>query len=167
MVRQDLTRRGKYLLFWRQWPSNWEPSEFSLHGRSYSCVEQYMMAEKARLFGDSSTLAKIMRTRDPAEQKALGRAVQGYVESRWAAVRYDVVLAGTVEKYRQNEALRALLLATSDDEVFVEASPVDTVWGIGIGAKHPDAGNPAKWRGQNLLGKAVTEARGVIRRERP
>ncbi len=39
-------------LFWGDWPSNWQPSPFTLDGVVYNCVEQWMMAEKARCFGD-------------------------------------------------------------------------------------------------------------------
>ena len=39
------------IIFWHGWPSQWHPSPFLL-GIRYGCCEQYMMAEKARLFGD-------------------------------------------------------------------------------------------------------------------
>lgn len=164
MSRAGLTVRGRYALFWGQWPSNWEHSPFTLDGERYNCVEQYMMAEKARLFKDEKALKRIMAATDPRDQKRYGREVAGYDEARWSAVRYGVVLKGTLEKYRQNEGLRALLLATGDLQ-FVEASPDDRVWGIGMRADDPDSGSPGRWRGQNLLGKAITEAREVIRRE--
>jgi predicted NAD-dependent protein-ADP-ribosyltransferase YbiA (DUF1768 family) len=60
-------------------------------------------------------------------------------------------------------ALRAFLLATGD-KVLVEASPRDTIWGIGMGAENPDARDPARWRGHNLLGFALMEARARLRR---
>lgn len=165
MNRKDLTRRGKFLLFLKQWPSNWEMSDFVVDGVTYNCVEQYMMAEKARTFGDDGALKEVMGAAHPRDQKSAGRAVRGYVEETWSKARYSVVLTATVEKYRQNEGLRARLLATQDDETFVEAAPYDTVWGIGLAADHPDAGDPQKWRGQNLLGRAITEARSAVRAE--
>jgi hypothetical protein len=164
MPRKNMTIRGNYALFWGQWPSNWEASPFTIDGKSYTCVEQWMMAEKARLFGDTVAEARIMATADPADQKRYGRGVKGYVEDQWAAVRYQIVLRGVVEKYRQNEHLREKLLATGDLQ-FVEASPEDRVWGIGMRATDPGADNPRQWRGQNLLGKATTEARETIRAE--
>jgi ribA/ribD-fused uncharacterized protein len=154
--------RNGYAVFWGSWPSNWEPSTFIIDKVRYNCVEQYMMAEKARLFGDEEVRAKILASPYPKAQKAFGRKVRGYNDAAWSAVRYSIVLAGTLEKYKQNAELRALLLDTGD-AVFVEASPSDAIWGIGLPEDSPDATNPSKWRGQNLLGKAITEVRGLIR----
>jgi len=53
------------------------------------------------------------------------------------------------------------LIATGD-RVLVEASPRDTIWGIGMGASNPDAKDPTKWRGRNLLGFALMEARASL-----
>jgi predicted NAD-dependent protein-ADP-ribosyltransferase YbiA (DUF1768 family) len=44
----------------------------------------------------------------------------------------------------------------------VEASPRDRVWGIGLGAQNLNAGWPSEWRGQNLLGFALTAVRGLL-----
>ncbi len=63
--------RFKYLFFWGHTPpadgivnqsclSQWWPCRFEVDGVTYSCTEQYMMAEKARLFGDEAMLASIM-----------------------------------------------------------------------------------------------------------
>ena len=54
--------------------------------------------------------------------------------------------------------LLAALLATAPNRL-VEASPMDRIWGIGMAASNPDATNPGKWRGQNLLGAILTRLR--------
>lgn len=154
--------RDGYALFWGQWPSNWQMSPMELDGVQYNCVEQYMMAEKARLFGDEDARARILSSGEPREQKHLGRTVRGFDEAVWGKARYQVVLRGTIEKYRQNHELRSLLLATGEAE-FVECSPTDTVWGIGMRRENPGSTDPKRWRGLNLLGKAITEARAIIR----
>jgi ribA/ribD-fused uncharacterized protein len=159
-----LTVKKGFAFFWGQWPSNWEPAYFELNGSHYSCVEQHMMAEKARLFKDKATLDSIMKTHDPDEQKRLGRSVKGYDEATWARVRYNIVLQGTLEKYRQNHDLRSELLGT-DDLVFVEASPYDNVWGIVMRSDDAGATDPTKWKGQNLLGQCISQARAIIRSE--
>jgi ribA/ribD-fused uncharacterized protein len=46
--------------------------------------------------------------------------------------------------------------------VLVEASPRDRVWGIGMGASHPDAARPSHCRGTNLLGFALMNVRDQL-----
>ena len=53
------------------------------------------------------------------------------------------------------------LLATAGT-ILVEASPLDTLWGIGYDAKHPRAANKKTWRGTNWLGYILTELREVF-----
>ncbi len=161
MARRDLTRKGPYLFFHGQWPSNWEASPMTIDGIVYTCVEQYMMAEKCRTFGDQKTLARVMATADPEDQKRYGRQAGPYNEEAWAARRYWAVLRGTLEKYRQNHHLMAFL-ANEPTGIFVEASPSDTVWGIGMSQTDAGIEDPANWRGTNLLGKAITQARDLL-----
>ena len=166
MSDKGIVIRDGYLLFWDGWPSNWEPCQFTLMGTTYNCVEQFMMAAKARTFGDSAALEKIMASANPRDQKQYGRAIENYDDKQWCDIRYEVVVDGTVEKYRQNPSLREKLMAT-EDLIFVEASPYDTVWGIGMRSSDPYATIPSKWRGTNLLGLAITEARAFLRSESP
>ena len=49
-------------------------------------------------------------------------------------------------------------------DFLVEASPYDGIWGIRLAASSPEARDPAKWRGQNLLGFALMEVRDELRR---
>lgn len=76
---------------------------------------------------------------------------------------YSIVLNGNWCKFSQNPSLRDFLLSTKD-QVLVEASPYDAIWGIGLSADSPDAQNPHNWRGQNLLGFALMEVRDELRR---
>lgn len=146
--------------------SQWWPCRFQVRGVEYRSAEQFMMAGKARLFGDDATLARILAEPDPAKVKRLGRAVRGFEEERWRAHRFELVSYGSVEKFRQDEVLRATLEATAE-AILVEASPSDRIWGVGLSRQSPAVADPAKWRGLNLLGFALTRARGVLRGERP
>jgi ribA/ribD-fused uncharacterized protein len=158
-----------YLLFWGHTPkvegnvdasclSQWFPASFEIDGIAYRTAEHWMMAEKARLFGDEAALAKVLTSKSPAEAKAEGRAVRGFVEEDWERARLEAVVLGNVAKFGQNAALGAFLRNTRD-RVLVEASPRDQIWGIGMGASNVDARIPARWRGRNLLGFALMETR--------
>ena len=54
---------------------------------------------------------------------------------------------------------------STGDSVLVEASPYDAVWGIRLAASSPEAQDPMKWRGQNLLGFALMEVLDELFRE--
>lgn len=173
---RDAARAGqsfRYEFFWTHHPaadgrvtaaclSQWWPCAFTLDGAAYTSTEQWMMAGKARLFGDEGTLAAILATDDPAEVKKLGRAVRGFDEARWRAVRFKLVTRGNVAKFAQDPALKDFLLGTGD-AVLVEASPFDAVWGIGLGATSQGADDPLCWEGENLLGFALMRARRALR----
>lgn len=45
--------------------SQWWRSDFVIDGVSYNCAEQYMMAQKALLFGDEDVYRQIMRQNEP------------------------------------------------------------------------------------------------------
>lgn len=123
-----------------------------------------MMAKKARLFHDDDALQKIMQAYDPMNQKKMGRRVQGYVDALWKEHCLNTVVRGNVAKFSQNEKLRDFLLSTGD-KILVEASPKDSVWGIGLGEESPEAINPRRWSGTNLLGFALMEVRDIIKNQ--
>ena len=66
-----------------------------------------------------------------------------------------------MSKFSQNKELWEFLKNTKD-RILVEASPRDRIWGIGMGKANPDAENPMKWKGKNLLGFAITEVRDIL-----
>jgi len=68
----------KFTFFWKNGLSQWKYRIFHVNNIRYTHAEQYMMSEKARLFGDNETLIKIMQTDNPREQKRLGREVKGF-----------------------------------------------------------------------------------------
>lgn len=138
--------------------SQWYPCQFEVGGVTYTSAEQYMMAEKARLFGDEEIRTEILSISDPRTCKALGRKVKNFDKAVWDKKKEGIVRNGNFEKFMQNDALRNFLLSTGD-KVFVEASPTDRVWGIGLGKNNPDALDPQKWRGQNRLGFTLMAVR--------
>ncbi|MEM9075233.1 MAG: NADAR family protein [Myxococcota bacterium] len=141
--------------------SQWFPASFVINGTIYPTAEHWMMAGKARLFGDNDMLQKILAADEPGKAKAFGRRVRNYEDEAWAEARYGLVVEGNVEKFSQNASLRTFLCNTGK-RVLVEASPKDDIWGIGLAASDADASDPLKWRGTNLLGFALMEARERI-----
>jgi len=155
---------SNFTFFWQNRSpfSNWYPSKFSCNGVDYTRGEQYMMHQKALLFGDTSVAEAIMLTDNPKEQKDLGRMVSNYDDKVWSAKRIDIMVEGLFEKFNQNENLKQALLDTGDTEI-VEASPYDLIWGIGYTEDRPEAQDKSKWRGQNLLGIVLMKVRDKIR----
>ena len=144
--------------------SQWWPAEFTVDGLPYPTAEHYMMAEKARLFGDDEVLERVLQAAEPSQAKALGRKVSGFDSTRWEARRLEIVIAGNLAKFGQHADLRAYLLGTSPKRL-VEASPVDRIWGIGLAADDPRASDPSQWQGLNLLGEALMRVREKLAAE--
>ncbi|MFD7477865.1 NADAR family protein [Streptomyces sp. NPDC059837] len=161
--------RVKYLHFWGHRPrpdgqvsasclSQWWPSPFVVDGVSYATAEHWMMAGKARLFGDAEAERRAIEAASPALAKKAGRLVRGFDEATWQRERFGIVVEGSVHKFAAHPELRAFLLGTRA-RVLVEASPMDRVWGIGLATDDERTANPERWRGLNLLGFALMEAR--------
>ncbi len=161
--------RVKYLHFWGHRPrpdgrigasclSQWWPSPFTVDGVEYATAEHWMMASKARLFGDAEAERKAVAASSPAQAKKIGRLVRGFDDAVWQRERFAIVAEGSVHKFAAHADLLAFLLGTGN-LVLVEASPLDRVWGIGLAADDERAMDPARWRGPNLLGFALMAAR--------
>jgi ribA/ribD-fused uncharacterized protein len=163
----------KYLHFWGHQPetdgtagkgclSQWYAAPFEVAGEQYATAEHWMMAEKARLFGDPDAERAAIDAPNPALAKAAGRTVRDFDDDVWVRERFEIVVRGNVHKFAAHSDLREFLLSTSS-RVLVEASPRDRLWGIGMSVNNENAENPAAWRGLNLLGFALMEARERLR----
>jgi ribA/ribD-fused uncharacterized protein len=149
-------------LFWRHQFGQWTLRTMTdPDGVSYNCCEQYMMAKKSVLFDDSATYEKIMQETHPEQQQHLGRTVCGYQQELWDQHKYGIVWYANYLKFTQHEDLHQRLLATGN-RILAEASPIDLIWGIGFTDSHPEALQPDKWTGQNLLGKALMSVRSTL-----
>ena len=58
--------------------------------------------------------------------------------------------------------MKRILLATGE-KTLVEASPYDQIWGIGLEESNPLAHDRNTWKGENLLGKALTAVKDHLR----
>ncbi len=162
-----------YVFFWGHQPkkngkigkncfSQWWKSNFMNNEEVvFSTAEKWMMFKKAELFKDQTILNKILVLNDPKEIKSLGRQIKGFDQKVWDQKKYAIVLEGSLLKFTQNNILKDFLISTSD-RIIVEASPYDKIWGIGMKADEENANNPNYWKGENLLGFALMEARDII-----
>lgn len=80
----------------------------------YACAEQYMMAEKAKIFGDEQVRRKIMVTANPKRQRTLGREVRGFDQEAWVEQRRAIVDRATYAKFTQNADMKKQLLDTGE-----------------------------------------------------
>lgn len=150
--------------FWGGPFSQFAVSPFTLDGERFRTAEHYMMWRKARLFGADDIARAILATRDPGVAKGLGRRVPRFNQQVWDREKRAVVTAGSEAKYRRNTDFRARLFNTAP-ATLVEASPQDAIWGIGLSACDPRAGDRATWMGLNLLGEILTETRDRLMAE--
>lgn len=100
----------KYLFFWGHQKnangvitsscfSQWWIQKFTVEGVEYPSTEHYMMAEKARLFGDTDIVAQVLQASFPGNAKQLGRLVKGFDHSVWEAHRMNIVVKGNYHKF--------------------------------------------------------------------
>lgn len=157
--------RFNFIYFWRSDSpfSQWFISEFIFDGVEYNCMEKYMMAEKARLFGNKETEQLILKEQRPYKIKEYGRLVKNFNEKVWNENKYEIVVQGNLEKFQQNPELMFLLTDCPDNTIFVEASPYDGVWGIKMCEDEAKKVLPTAWRGENLLGFVLTEVRKQLK----
>jgi ribA/ribD-fused uncharacterized protein len=167
--------RPEFVFFWGHTPkaqgqvdqsclSNWFSAKFSVAGIEYPTTEHFMMAEKARLFGDEAIRTQIFEAGSPDEAKSLGRKVSGFDDATWREHRFGIVVTGNHAKFAQNSELGDFLRNTGS-KVLVEASPYDRIWGIGMRKDNEHVENPLLWNGLNLLGFALMEVRHRLTQE--
>ena len=100
----------KFLFFWGHTPdsggritetclSQWWMARFEVDGITYSCAEQFMMAEKARMFHDEEMLSLILEAKQPKAMKAYGRSVRDFDKGTWDHACYGIVKQASMAKF--------------------------------------------------------------------
>lgn len=154
----------------------------------FVCSEQAFMYYKAAFFNDKEMMQKILDTEESSlltefkngnisrEQilnnksisyewtseinkiKKLGRQVRNYSDS-WDNVRYSIMKNILKNKFKTFEMYHYIL----EEGKFVEASPYDKIWGIGLSEFDAKDVPEINWPGQNLLGKCLEEVRELLK----
>ena len=161
-----MSQPEQFTFFWGGPFSQWFKAAFTIDGQVYNTAEQYMMAEKARQFGDEETRAKILKSNQPDVQKRLGREVKGFDSEIWNVIAREIVYQGNRAKFTTHGDLLQMLFDTQGTSL-VEASPTDKIWGIGLAADAEDAKDRLKWLGTNWLGEVLQRVRDDLLEESP
>lgn len=156
-ARMDVTNNRIY--FWGGIFSQW----YKCHiyddklDLTFVSAEQLMMYWKAVTFNDNETAKKIHEETDPKECKALGRLIKNFDSEKWDEVKYRIVKRASYLKFSQSPDLKEWMIMCSGFE-FVEASPYDKIWGVGLGQDDPLIYDKNNWQGKNLLGMCLNDA---------
>ena len=168
-LTEDLSDKGEdFVFFWNDdeengFLSQWYHAQMSVDGVTYTSCEQYMMAKKALAMEDVEYYILIMHESDPAKIKKLGREIRNFDSEKWSRIVPKIIYEGNLAKFSQNIELKNQLFETGH-ATLAEASPVDTKYGIGLAADDPEAKDPSKWKGDNLMGETLMRVRETLRR---
>ena len=151
---------NEYVYFYQDTPlSNWWTSEpyIPYDGRLFASSEALFMYLKAKVFRDD-VIAEIMPKTHYDAAKALGGIVRNFSDDVWNREREKAMYLALKAKFAVDKAYRDTLLSEEyEGKTFVEASPIDPNWGVGLSITEAVRGE--KWKGLNLLGKLHTQLR--------
>ncbi|MBA2288283.1 MAG: GNAT family N-acetyltransferase [Ktedonobacteraceae bacterium] len=128
--------------------SNFSRHGFELDGAWWPTSEHYFQAQK---FAGTPFVDQVRQTPTPKEAAKMGRRRSLPLRADWEEVKDQVMLQGVLRKFETHTGIRAILLATGEEEV-VEKAPRDYYWGCG-----------ADGSGQNKLGQTLMTVRTLLR----
>lgn len=138
--------------------------EFSMEGYTFKSAEHAFQAYKAQMFGDMDIFNKILKAKSAQSAKAFGKKVKDFEQAEWDGKREEIMRDILRAKFTQNPELRKKLVET-EYKTLANADPRDSFWGIGTSSTTSIAKNPAKWKGQNILGEMLMEVRTSLQME--
>lgn len=157
-----------YVFFWGEEFSNFFPCkityQFGDKELNFTSSEQMFMWLKAKTFNDTEIADAIVLAETPHMAKKLGRKVKGFSDEIWAEKRKLAMKVALRHKFSiENPELQNFILHERfDGKTFVEASPFDKIWGIGLAENDELADDKANWKGLNLLGECLNEIRNEL-----
>lgn len=138
---------GKYACF-----SNFYPCEFVFGGMHFRNSEAAWQSLKT--LDENERLS--FQNLGPSEAKKKGRSVQ--LREDWELVKYKLMVAVCLAKFRQNPDLGKILLETGDEEIQENTTGWhDNIWG------HCECPKCMDKSYTNLLGKALMEVRDLLK----
>jgi ribA/ribD-fused uncharacterized protein len=128
--------------------SNFAPFGIDLDGAWWPTVENYYQAQK---FTDPELRQSIWQAEKPIIAKNLADENKAAIRPDWDTVKDEVMYRAVRRKFELHPELKAMLLATGDEEI-AEANPADRYWGVG-----------GDGTGLNRLGKIMARIRAELR----
>ncbi len=128
--------------------SNFSRHGFELDGVYWRTSEHYFQAQK---FVGTHHADEIQGAATPKQAANMGRERKRPLRADWELVKEDVMRRGVRKKFETHDDIRAVLLATGDEQI-VENAPGDYYWGCG-----------ADGSGKNRLGVILMEVRVLLR----
>ena len=125
--------------------SNFSRHPITVNGKLYPTTEHFYQAMK---MADPVDGEKVRLCKTPKEAKTIAKTMA--MKESWEMIKYDVMKEALRYKAQQHPEFKSKLLETNG-ALIQEASPFDSIWGIGKDGK-----------GQNLLGKCLMEIRDEI-----
>ena len=146
-----------HVYFWGGYLSNFAYCDIHYFGHKFYTSEQLFMWLKAKKFNDDEALAKLEAgPMSPKDAKAIGRSVKNFNNEVWDACKEEVMFTTITVKFNQNLDFKKELLKLKG-KIMVEASPFDKIWGVGLKEDDPLILDEKNWKGENLLGKCLTQ----------
>lgn len=159
----------QYVFFWQEYFSNWAFTENGLkvevNGQEVTVPtsEHLFMLFKAQFFNDEDSVQKILEVETPKDAKAIGKRVRNFDFEKWDRISAGEMSRAVAIRYEQDSKFAEMLTDMKFyGKTFVEASPYDTIWGIGMDENNPDIEDPDKWQRQNRLGNCLTALRDKV-----
>jgi len=125
--------------------------------------EKAIMLCKAAASGDMNTYRMIAKAERPQDAKHLASRngpLRGFDQDLWSRIDCSVAFQVVFQKFSKTPELKNILLKY--EGLYAEMTSNDVNWGTGIDRRDPLKTDPSKWKGDNMLGWALTEVRALL-----
>ena len=122
--------------------------------------EEYLVG-KRRVEQPGEYILFLVRHHDKVESRAFFEGVEifhGFVERQRGSVEHEIAEVGLTVCFKPCKSL----IGPALEGPLLSGDVRYRYFGIGIGEQNPGARDPLKWKGQNLLGFALTQARDML-----
>ncbi|KAK3307174.1 uncharacterized protein B0T15DRAFT_553637 [Chaetomium strumarium] len=142
--------------------SQWYKAPFVCDDDAFTTVDEFVMFQKAKVFGDAEMATKIIFGAyvHSSTYANMEREVKNFDQEVWYEHAFRTVVLANLCKFTQNERLREILMGTGDN-VLIEINPQDKIWEIGF-SRYDEWLNPNRYAAKKT-GMAMMYARDLIR----